>query len=251
MTLQSRTTLVLKDKTLSKITVPKLSIWWFFEWLKLALDYEGKTIEFSPSKRSGGGFGVMKNKKKHILKITAWKEIDLKEIKSMKPILNMTDKEKFNYLNNMFLKYRHLFGDFTVRYIKDPKDFVEDKNYFTVQIPTSKNRVDIDAEIEKLRIVNDIKQTEKKTIISFHKPVKTKEMKRMFDIFKFKEFKGEEKLTNEQIASKVKYKKGTYIMAGKTEQIQQGGVRQVQNAYRSAKKLLLNIAKGQFPKTSL
>jgi hypothetical protein len=73
-------------------------------------------------------------------------------------------------------------------------------------------------------------------------------MKRMFDVFKLKE---EGKLSNEEIASKVKYKKGTYIMKGKTEQIQQGGVRQVQNAYVSAKKLIINIAKGDFPKNKL
>ena len=95
MTIQSRTTLIQKDKTLSKITIPKLSITWFFQWLKLALDYEGKTIEFSPSKRGGGSYGVMKNTKKYILKVTAWEEIDLKEIKSMKPICNMDEKEKF------------------------------------------------------------------------------------------------------------------------------------------------------------
>jgi hypothetical protein len=246
MTIISRTTLIQKDKTLSKITIPKLSIMWFFQWLKLALDYEGETIEFNPSKKNGGSYGVMKNIKKYILKVTAWKEIDLIEIKSMKPIFNMNNKEKFKYLNKMFLKYKHLFGDLTVRYIKDSKDFIDDKNYFTVQIPTSKNRVDIDVEIEKLRIANNIKQSEKKTNISFHRPVKHKEMKRMFEVFELKE---EGKLSNEKIASNVKYKKGTYIMGG-TEQIQQGGVRQVQNAYLSAKKLLLNIAKGKFPKNS-
>ena len=248
MTIQSRTILIEKDKTLSKITIPKLSIMWFFEWLKLALDYEGKTIEFNKSKSLGGGFGITKNTKKHTLKITAWKEIDLKEIKSMKPIFNMDEKEKFKYLNNMFLKYKHLFGDLTVRYIKDSKDFIDDKNYFTVQIPTSKNRVDIDIEIEKLRIANNIKQTEKKTNISFFKPVKKNDMRRTFEVFRLKE---EGKSTNEEIASEVKYKKGLYNMKGKTEQIQIAGVRQVQNAYLSAKKLLLNIAKGQFPKNTL
>ena len=63
---------------------------------------------------------------------------------------------------------------------------------------------------------------------------------------------------------KVKYKTGTYtkqgktyqkkdvyIMKGKTQQVQQGGVRQVQNAYASAKKLIINIAKGDFPKNKL
>ena len=248
MTIQNRTTIIQKDKTLSKITVPKLSIWWFFEWLKLALDYQGKTIEFKKSKRFGGSYGVTKETIKHKIIVNAWKQFDLKEIKSMKPILSMTDKEKFNYLNKMFLKYKHLFGDFTLRYIKDSKDLIDDKNYFTVQIPISKNRHDIDNELDKLRKAHNIQKSDKKTNISFYRAVKNKEMKRMFDVFKLKE---EGKLSNEEIASKVKYKKGTYVMKGKTEQIQQGGVRQVQNAYISAKKLIINIAKGIFPKNKL
>ncbi len=246
MTLQNRTVLIQKDKTLSKITIPKLSIMWFFEWLKLALDYQGKNIEFTQAKLQGES--RKKPNIKYKIKVTAWKDIDLKEIKSMKPILNMSDKEKFNYLNKMFLKYKHLFGDFTIRYIKDSKDLINDKNYFTVQIPISKNRIDIDNELEKLRTIHNIQKSEKKTNISFYRAVKHKEMKRMFDVFKLKE---EGKLSNEEIASKVKYKKGTYIMKGKTEQIQQGGVRQVQNAYVSAKKLIINIAKGHFPKNKL
>jgi hypothetical protein len=148
----------------------------------------------------------------------------------------------------MFLKYKHLFGDFTLRYIKDSKDLIDDKNYFTVQIPISKNRHDIDNELDKLRKAHNIQKSVKKTNISFYRAVKNKEMKRMFDVFKLKE---EGKLSNEEIASKVKYKKGTYIMKGKTEQIQQGGVRQVQNAYISAKKLIINIADGIFPKNKL
>jgi len=250
MTIQNRTTIIQKDKTLSKITVPKLSIWWFFEWLKLALDYNGKTIEFKKSKKFTGGarYGATKETIKHKIVVNAWKQFDLKEIKSMKPILSMTDKEKFNYLNKMFLKYKHLFGDFTLRYIKDSKDLIDDKNYFTVQIPISKNRHDIDNELDKLRKAHNIQKSVKKTNISFYRAVKNKEMKRMFDVFKLKE---EGKLSNEEIASKVKYKKGTYIMKGKTEQIQQGGVRQVQNAYISAKKLIINIADGIFPKNKL
>jgi hypothetical protein len=246
MTLQNRTVLIQKDKTLSKITIPKLSIIWFFEWLKLALDYQGKKIEFTQAKLEGES--KKKPNIKHKIKVIAWKDIDLKEIRSMKPILSMTDKEKFSYLNKMFLKYKHLFGDFTIRYIKDSKDLINDKNFFTVQIPISKNRIDIDNELEKLRTIHNIQKSEKKTNISFYRAVKHKEMKRMFDVFKLKE---EGKLSNEEIASKVKYKKGTYIMKGKTEQIQQGGVRQVQNAYVSAKKLIINIAKGDFPKNKL
>ena len=55
----------------------------------------------------------------------------------------------FNYLNKMFNKYIHLFGDFTIRYVKTPKDLIQDNNYFTVQIPLSKNRVEIDTELDK------------------------------------------------------------------------------------------------------
>jgi hypothetical protein len=262
MTIQNRTVIVQKDKTLSKITIPKLSIMWFFEWLKLALDYNGKTIEFKKSKKFTGGarYGATKETIKHKIVVNAWKQFDLREIKSMKPILSMTDKEKFNYLNKMFLKYKHLFGDFTLRYIKDSKDLIDDKNYFTVQIPISKNRIDIDNELEKLRTIHNIQKSEKKTNISFHRPVKHKEMKRMFDVFKLKE---QTKLKNEEIALKVKYKTGTYTKQGKTyqkkdvyiikgtQQVQQGGVRQVQNAYASAKKLIINIAKGDFPKNKL
>jgi hypothetical protein len=246
MTIKNRTLLIEKDKTLSKITIPKLSIWWFFEWLKLALDYQGKIIEFIQPKVVGS-YKKTPNKK-YKIKVTAWKDIDLKEIESMKPILSMTEKEKFNYLNKMFVKYKHLFGDFTLRYIRDSKDLINDKNYFTVQIPISKNRVDIDNELEKLRTIHNIQKSDKKTRYTFHRAVKLKEMKRMFEVFKLKE---EGKFTNEEIASKVKYKKNTYIMEGKTKQIQQGGVRQVQNAYVSAKKLIINIAKGDFPKNTL
>ena len=260
MTIQNRTVIIQKDKTLSKITIPKLSIWWFFQWLKLALDYQGKTIEFKKGKRFGGGYGVTKETIKHKIVVNAWKQFDLKEIKSMKPILSMTDKEKFNYLNKMFLKYKHLFGDFTLRYIKSSKDLIDDKNYFTVQIPISKNRIDIDNELEKLRTIHNIQKSDKKNNITFHRAVKHKEMKRMFDVFKLKE---EKQLTNEEIASKVKYKTGKYTKQGKsyekkdvyimkgTQQVQQGGVRQVQNAYVSAKKLIINIAKGDFPKNTL
>ena len=246
MTIKNRTLLIEKDKTLSKITIPKLSIWWFFEWLKLALDYQGKIIEFIQPKVVGS-YKKTPNKK-YKIKVTAWKDIDLKEIESMKPILSMTDKEKFNYLNKMFVKYKHLFGDFTLRYIRDSKDLIDDKNYFTVQIPISKNRVDIDNELEKLRTIHNIQKSDKKTRYSFHRAVKTKELKRMFEVFKLKE---QTKLKNKEIAEKVKYTQNTYIIEGKTKQIQWGGVRQVQNAYVSAKRLIINIAKGDFPKNTL
>tara|TARA_B100000085_G_scaffold142793_1_gene129955 strand:+ start:605 stop:1348 length:744 start_codon:yes stop_codon:yes gene_type:complete len=247
MAIKTRLLKVEKDKSLSKITYGKRDIWWFFQWLKLALDYEGKTIEFGKSKKftSGKRYGSATGTIKHKVKFTSWKQINLKEIKSSKPILKMTDKERFNFLNKMFSKYTHLFGDFTIRYLKTPKDFIQDDNYFTVQIPISKNRVEIDTELEKLRQVNKIPNVEKKREINFHRGIKHNEMKRLFEVFKLKESTN---LENQIIAKRVGYKTGVYKMKN---QNQTAGVRQVQIAYVSAKRLILNIAKGHFPKNTI
>jgi hypothetical protein len=247
MTLKSRLLKVEKGQ-LSKITYGKRDIWWFFQWLKLAIDLEGKTIGFGKSKRFTGGkrYGSATGIIKHKLKVTAWKQIDLKEIKEMKPILQMLDKERFEYFDKMFFKYKHLFGDFTIRYVKTSKDLIKDDNYFTVQIPISKNRVEIDVELEKLRKIHKVPNIEKKRDINFHRGIKHKEMKRLFDVYKFKQ---DPDLKNQIIAKRVGYKTGgTYKMKN---QNQTAGIRQVQLTYSSAKKLLLNIAKGKFPKNTL
>ena len=141
-----------KDKSLSKLNYRKKDIWWFFQWLKVTVDLEGKNLEFNKSKADGGRYGVVKDKIKKKVTITAYKNIiDLKEIKSMKPIIDMTDKERFKYMNKMFEKYKHLFGDFTIKYSKSAKEIKDDDNYFIVQIPKSKNRVDIDRELERIK----------------------------------------------------------------------------------------------------
>ena len=101
----SRKLKVEKNNTLSKITYRKRDIWWFFQWLKVAVDLDNKFIEFNQSKALGGREGSQKKRStiKYKIKVIAWKQINLKEIQSMKPILNMSENEKFNYLNKMFL----------------------------------------------------------------------------------------------------------------------------------------------------
>ena len=165
----SRKLKVEKNNTLSKITYRKRDIWWFFQWLKVAVDLDNKFIEFNQSKALGGREGSQKKRStiKYKIKVIAWKQINLKEIQSMKPILNMSENEKFNYLNKMFIKYRHLFDDFTLKFIKSINDLVEDPNYFIVQIPLSKNRIEIDTELAKLREINKISMSKKKSVIKF------------------------------------------------------------------------------------
>ena len=235
MPIKSRTIKVNKDKSLSKIQYGKKDIWWFFQWLKVCVDLEGSSIEFNQANKNR-----QKSSTKHTIKITGWKEIDLKEIKSMKHHLKMSDKEMFNYLNKMFNKYIHLFGDFTIRYVKTPKDLIQDDNYFTVQIPLSKNRVEIDTELDKLKQIHKIPNIEKKRAISFYRPVKHKELNTLYQVWlrKNKDFKWQgsfKTLNNSEIARQVGY----------------GGFRQVQLAYVSAKNLIVNLSKGIFPKNTL
>jgi len=235
MPIKSRTIKVNKDKSLSKIQYGKKDIWWFFQWLKVCVDLEGSSIEFNQANKNR-----QKSSTKHKIKITGWKEIDLKEIKSMKHHLKMSDKEMFNYLNKMFNKYIHLFGDFTIRYVKTPKDLIQDDNYFTVQIPLSKNRVEIDTELDKLKQIHKIPNIEKKRAISFYRPVKHKELNTLYQVWlrKNKDFKWQgslKTLNNSEIARQVGY----------------GGFRQVQLAYVSAKNLLVNMSNEIFPKNTL
>ena len=235
MSIKSRTIKVNKDKSLSKIQYGKKDIWWFFQWLKVCVDLEGSSIEFNQANKNR-----QKSSTKHKIKITGWKDIDLKEIKSMKHHLKMSDKEMFNYLNKMFNKYIHLFGDFTIRYVKTPKDLIQDDNYFTVQIPLSKNRVEIDTELDKLKQIHKIPNIEKKRAISFYRPVKHKELNTLYQVWlrKNKDFKWQgslKTLNNSEIARQVGY----------------GGFRQVQLAYVSAKNLIVNLSKGIFPKNTL
>ena len=235
MPIKSRTIKVNKDKSLSKIQYGKKDIWWFFQWLKVCVDLEGSSIEFNQANKNR-----QKSSTKHKIKITGWKEIDLKEIKSMKHHLKMSDKEMFNYLNKMFNKYIHLFGDFTIRYVKTPKDLIQDDNYFTVQIPLSKNRVEIDTELDKLKQIHKIPNIEKKRAISFYRSVKHKELNTLYQVWlrKNKDFKWQgsfKTLNNSEIARQVGY----------------GGFRQVQLAYVSAKNLIVNLSKGIFPKNTL
>ena len=241
MPIKVKTLKVEKDKTLSKISYRMKDIWWFFQWLKALVDIEkeGKTIDFNQSGK--GGHGVRKLPSiKHKVKITSWQDIDLKEIKSLKPIIDMEPKELFNYLRKMFIKYKHLFGDFTLKYSRSKDELVDDPNYFIVQIPLYKNRVDIDNELSKLREIHKLPSSKKKSSISFYRAVKHNEMRKMWQVWcrKNKEYKWQgkyKKLNNSEIAKQVGYK----------------GYRSTQTTYLSVKRMLLNIAKGEFPKNTV
>ena len=128
----------------------------------------------------------------------------------------------------------------TIRFIKTPKDLIQDDNYFTVQIPLSKNRVEIDTELDKLRQIHKVPNIDKKRTISFYRTIKHNELNTLYKVWlrKNKDFEWQGKLkrlNNSEIARQVGY----------------GGFRQVQLAYVSAKNLIVNLSKGIFPKNTL
>ena len=111
-------------------------------------------------------------------------------------------------------------------------------------LPLASARIPIGIlEVFEARIVfesHKIPKSEKTRTIVFHRPIKHKEMKRLYDVwlYKNKEFEWQGKLTmlnNGQIARRVGY----------------GGFRQVQLAYVSAKNLLVNMSNEIFPKNTL
>ena len=126
------------------------------------------------------------------------------------------------------------------RYAKEIKD---DDNYFIVQIPKSKDRADIDRELGMIKKIYNIGSSPFKAI-EFYRGVKDNEMKKIWGVWvrknKEHEFGGKMKmLDNADIAKQVGY-------SGKGK-----GTRSVQVANISAKNMILNIAKGIFPKNTI
>ena len=87
----------------------------------------------------------------------------------------------------------------------------------------------------------------KKREITFIRGVQKDVMQKQWNVFKYKTI---DKLENSRIAFKVGYKTGDMLsIKGGKKQTQ--GVRSVQKSYVGAKSIILNVAKGVFPKSSL
>ena len=105
------------DNQLEGLTHHYRDIQWFWQFLKLAVDYEGKTLNVGGRLNWQGGFErkgsknrigrsifkgaggtpyqltqrrVMSGGTNYKIKINAWDQFDLKELKKIKPILQMT-----------------------------------------------------------------------------------------------------------------------------------------------------------------
>jgi hypothetical protein len=160
-------------------------------------------------------------------------------------------------INNVFKKWfnnnKHILSNKVVRLIKNIKSTAEDSDCFTVQIPKSKSILEISNEIDLLRKSNNLKPTTNQKSLEFYKGVVSKNLFKLFKVFKLKETTN---FTNSQIAQilnknfdtkKFKIDKKMYIKRNTDK----SNLRQVQHSYESAKKLLINVAKGIFPKTEL
>jgi len=231
------------EKKLHKLSYGYRDIQWFFQFLKLAIDYEGKSLniggvvewqesetkKYRSERKFVGGTSYK-------VKINHWSQFDLNGLKILKPILFMTQKEIFNNYQIWFKKNEHLFKQDAVRYIINKKDFNEDTNYFTLQIPRSLSLIDISKQIQKVKNnYNIVKKNEVKKV-KFHKGVVHKNLFKMWNVFKLKETT---EMTSKEIAKHLGYLKKN----------EKNSIRKIFDAYERSKYLILNLCKGIFPKT--
>ena len=190
----------------------------------------------------------MSGGKNYPIKITDWKQFDLKELKELKPILQMTKSEIFKNYDNWFKKNGHLFKAKAVRYAEEQKDIINDPDYFTIQIPRHLEKYNIEKQIEKIRQVHKVGRTPSLQSVKFNdkgKGIVGKNLQRMFDVFKLKETTD---MTSEQISTALKISSGKMYVSDTNQQAK--GIRVVQDNYERVKYLIVNLCKGKFPITA-
>jgi len=261
------------DNQLEGLTHHYRDIQWFWQFLKLALDYEGKSLNVggrlvwekghlrkgskvrigrSLSKGAGGttqqlmSKRVMSGGKNYSIKVTGWKQFDLKELKELKPILQMTKSEIFKSYENWFKKNGHIFQSKAVRYVPEKQDLINDSDYFTVQIPRHLEKYNIEKQIEKIRQVHKVYRVPLKQSINFKKGIVGKNLQRMFEVFKLKETTDK---TSIEIARDLKISSSGKMYLSDTNQ-QEKGLRVVQDNYERAKYIIVNLCRGDFPISS-
>ena len=263
-----------REKKIDTIAYGKLDIMWFFQWLKLAIDMEGQSLDFGKlSNWSDGDTTTRKgrydekekvvtirkrinkpNTKKIVLGGIGLSAINLNELKRLPKIMSMTKREIFQHFNKWFVKNKHLFEDYNVRFVDDKNKMIESNDYITVQIPKSIDRRKIDNQIDLLMTGLKLKTPGgKKREITFIRGVQKDVMQKQWNVFKWKHI---DKLSSGFIASSKVKNKILNFQQGKTLQIKGGktqpqGLRAVQKSYASAKSIILNVAKGIFPKSTI
>ena len=260
------------DNQLEGLTYHYRDIQWFWQFLKLAVDYEGKKLNVGGRLVWKGGFlrkgskvrkgrslhkgaggtshqttqkRVMSGGKDYKIKISGWSAVNLKELKRLKPILSMTKSEIFKNYDNWFKNNGHLFQAKAVRIVNSKKDLIDDRDYFTIQIPRHLEPYNIEKQIEKIRQVHKVHRIPPQKSINFYKGIVQKNLQRMFEVFKLKETTDK---TSKEIAKSLKItSKGKMYISDTTQQ--EKGLRVVQDNYERVKYLIINLCKGDFPKT--
>jgi protein-tyrosine-phosphatase len=262
------------DNQLEGLSHHYRDIQWFWQFLKLAVDYEGKTLNVAGRLIWTGGFErkghqfrqgrsllkgdggsqpmaqkrIMSGGKNYPIKITDWKQFDLKELRELDPILTMKKKDIFKNYDNWFKKNGHLFKAKAVRYAEEQKDIINDPDYFTIQIPRHLEKYNIEKQIEKIRKVHKVGRIPSLQSVKFNdkgKGIVGKNLQRMFDVFKLKETTD---MTSEQISTALKISSGKVYVSDTNQQAK--GIRVVQDNYERVKYLIVNLCKGKFPITA-
>ena len=242
------------DNQLEGLSHHYRDIQWIWPFLQLAVDYEGKVLNVGGRLKWTGGFKrkgskvrqgrslekgaggthqqmaqkrIMSGGKNYTIKIIDWKQFDLKELKELKPILQMTKSEIFKNYDNWFKKNGHLFKAKAVRYAEEQKDIINDPDYFTIQIPRHLEKYNIEKQIEKIRQVHKVGRIPSLQSVKFNdkgKGIVGKNLQRMFDVFKLKQTT---EMTSEEISTDLKIRSGKMYVSNTNQQAK--GIRVVQD----------------------
>jgi hypothetical protein len=273
---------VLQDKKtgeLSVVQIPLVPMTYYWQFLKLLTELEdnkekiwihsfgGKKLV----KQSSGSFNRNRRGTKVEVKVkinkSAFKMIDLDYFRKQPSLLNakmiQSGKEKGGFVSRKFMNIArkwyqdniHLIQDHSVKLITSPDELDSDKNYFTVQIPKSLNKLDIRRQLEQITDYHNLLDTKSKTkVITFEKLLSHQNFDRLFRCFILKH----QCWTNREVSDALGYKiKNIQIpsfnrQGKKYMKTAKGSVGTVLRCYQSAQHLLYNLmTKNVFPKTTL
>ena len=284
---------VLQDKKtgeLSVVQIPLVPMTYYWQFLKLLTELEDnkdkiKINSFGAKNVHGGNRkGTISEVKVKINK-SVFDMIDLDYFRKQPSLLNAKlDMKKFDskgkvrktygdilkksYMNTARKWYQdnyHLVKDYSVKMISSPKDYDTDKNYFTVQIPKSLNKLDIKRQLEMITDYHDLLDTKSKSrVITFEKLLSHQNFSRLFRCFILK-YQG---WSNREIGEALGYTMSDVIVQRETsklgnreksdyttkqgQSVVKGGVSSILRCYQSAQHLLYNLmTKNVFPKTRL
>ena len=164
----------------------------------------------------------------------------------------LTNKTYMTTFKKWFNDNKHLYEDYSVRYVKNFKDLTDSDDFFTVQVPKNLSRLQRANQIDMLREYHQIKREELNPAkISLLKPLGFNAYDRLFRVYLLRHH-GQ---TWTEVAQHLKFKGAGDVLEMKDEYGKDNykfkGVASSQRLYQNCNHLLYNLQQNIFPKTTI